>query len=989
MKMKRKQKWICVAGAVAAVCTMVAVAYTGESDIQTQAEAVVKDCSLQTTYRKGETVAIDEAVLTYDGREYTSNGFVVTYPSRLSKSGASNYTLTEVGEYEVAYTYDSDVLKIKAVQTFDVLDGVYSFTAQGGLEYTQVLDGEADGLKLTYSAGDVFTYNQPIDLNATSRLGTVNILQECAAPKAAIVKATITDVYDSSKYVDIVLYYSEQYSHIYGRAGAYNQDQTACVAIAEGATLPYGKKDFYIDGQRYYTRVNTNGLELGVNNRFTFYYDDARGDVYIENMAKKTFITNVYNGDINAQIFDGFTTGEVLFTLTVEEFAASDAVVEIVELDGMVDRQLQDRLYVDTVQPKISVNCPTDKSLRIAKNESVSVFDYAVFDANYAGESQVVCYYNYGSTFQTQVAIIDGSFLPQSVGTYTLVYSAKDVYGNVGQTLISLKCIEADGLFSIQGELPTLYVGARNVLDYTYVGLNGEVSAEAVANNGRETVTIKNGVFQPAYVGEYTLMVRLTDGVFAQTKTLTLSVETTERRAFLETPIMPKYFVTGQQYSLPKLTAYEFSQGEPIAVETKCYIVEDGKPKRLVNREDCTIEALESVVIRYECADDETVFVESDAVRMVSLAGQDGIDIKSMFIGDFTSEYADGGVRYETNVSTGKARLEYVNPISLSNFRFALRIAEKDANFSKLKIRLVDYADATYCEEISFIREKGRLYVQTKDDKKEIAVQTFDALGRIVLQYKPTNALLYYTNADYVKLYSDFSQDKVYLEVEFTGLTAKTAFYAYEVNHQVLNNAGADYIAPTITARESSGLWSLGSKLKIYVPEASDELSAVLNGQIFVAVTGPDRKYVKSVDNVLLNGVNIWEEMEIELSAYGIYTVQYYAYDTAYNCGEYTYRIEVRDISAPSITLENGYFDGCKKAGKWGTTVRLASVTLSDDISNAENVKLHTFAYVGGHTVEVTDGKLALTKKGVYTVCYLAIDEAGNSTFVSYTIVCE
>jgi hypothetical protein len=129
--------------------------------------------------------------------------------------------------------------------------------------------------------------------------------------------------------------------------------------------------------------------------------------------------------------------------------------------------------------------------------------------------------------------------------------------------------------------------------------------------------------------------------------------------------------------------------------------------------------------------------------------------------------------------------------------------------------------------------------------------------------------------------------------------------------------------------------------------------------------------------------------MEIELSAYGIYTVQYYAYDTAYNCGEYTYRIEVRDISAPSITLENGYFDGCKKAGKWGTTVRLASVILSDDISNAENVKLHTFAYVGGHTVEVTDGKLALTQKGVYTVCYLAIDEAGNSTFVSYTIVCE
>ena len=391
--MMKQQKMICAIGMLAVACTIVSIAAIDEKSVQTEAESVVKECSLLESYRVGETLAVENAVLTYNGQDYISNGFVITYPSLLSKSGADSYVLSEVGQYEVAYTYDSDLLKIKGVKTFDVLDSVYSFTAQGGLEFTQLSSGNGTGLSLTYSSGDVFTYNQPIDLNETTRLCTLNILQDCFAPQAAIVNVTLTDAYDAAKYVNVVLYYSEEFDSIYGRAGATKQDETACVPCPESQDYSW-RKYFYIDGQRYYARINQNGIELGVNNRFTVYYDDSCGDVYLESMTKNVFITNVYNGDINAEIFEGFTTGEVLLSVSVEEFTASTLGVEIIELDGAMGEQLQERLYQDSVVPKIELACPKD-TLRIAKGESVPVFDYSVVDASYTGESQVCCYYDY------------------------------------------------------------------------------------------------------------------------------------------------------------------------------------------------------------------------------------------------------------------------------------------------------------------------------------------------------------------------------------------------------------------------------------------------------------------------------------------------------------------------------------------------------------------------------------------------------------------
>ena len=249
---------------------------------------------------------------------------------------------------------------------------------------------------------------------------------------------------------------------------------------------------------------------------------------------------------------------------------------------------------------------------------------------------------------------------------------------------------------------------------------------------------------------------------------------------------------------------------------------------------------------------------------------------------------------------------------------------------------------------------------------------------------------MYYTFSDYMTITTPFSGDRVFVEVSFLNVSGKTAAYIYELNNQMFVNLGGDYVGPSISVKESSGIWELGDKVMIYLPEISDEISSVLRKDILVTVTGPDKQAVKTAQGVTLRDYNITEALEIELTQFGNYTVRYTVSDSSMNYAEYMYQIIVGDVKSPTVSLEKGYSNGCEKIGALGTKITLAQISVFDNISAEENITCETFVYgPDGGKVEISENKFQLTTRGKYTVCYLVLDEAGNSAFVSYTIICK
>jgi len=172
--------------------------------------------------------------------------------------------------------------------------------------------------------------------------------------------------------------------------------------------------------------------------------------------------------------------------------------------------------------------------------------------------------YGYHSEEPVSVSLLNGSFVPDRTGTYAIVYTAKDGFGNIGRKLLFVQAVKS---------VPEIVITPPSVSSSvelgTYVeipepvvsGGSGKINVETSVVFGGERTAV-NGGFRPETEGEYTVEFAATDYI-GKTQTVSITVDATrgEKPMFVDSVNLPPVYINGGRYILPELYANDYTSG--------------------------------------------------------------------------------------------------------------------------------------------------------------------------------------------------------------------------------------------------------------------------------------------------------------------------------------------------------------------------------------------------------------------------------------------
>ncbi len=1000
------------------------------------------------TYRSNFSVPTVELI--YGGNRYQTNDCVVYYPNGESTTAKSCF-LDSVGEYKVVYYATAGTTKIKAEKYFLVKRGSYetatgnSTIVYGDMTYTK---DPTEGLKVSIADGDSFTYNRPIDLTENGENiitfftrscnnrynGGTNDRKNISNGRSDVenLYITLTDCYNPENYVEFVIdYENAQGSKVmYYRASACGSESVGIEINDINAGIPIGsilningtdRKEVYIDDYRYvaryanlgltsagkaltnpeitdktdpnyyYSDENGNKIWVAWDEGFTLSYDTEENRLYFQDGAKRIVSDlddeNIYENGL----FSGFTTGEVYLSVRGENYLEASLDLEIVSIGNDKGEDLKLAELTDNQRPKIQTTA-TRSSYQILKGKPFELFEATAVDINSTNQVKANLYYNYGTSAQVNVSVKDGKFIPTRVGTYTLVYSTADTYGNVSEELkITLNSVEKESGtlvdFSV-GKIDALVAGEKISLPkYSIDSANGGTYVNTyITVNGERTLITKDS-FLPMQAADYTISYEYGDCVYSYNMEYTVKATASGKIVYLDAPILPEYVIKNASYSLDKFYAYICEGATPTARLADVEIAQDDGEFVKVNPEKITVTANERIRLRYSC--DGVAYETVQEIPVVDVEFGGDIDQAKYFVGDFEKTAQEDGVFLKSTVYGGSNTSKFVLPISFTTFQFDFQVPSGYENFQQMDITLVDYYQRDRILTISYKNLSGftAISFDGRPDKWKVNTPFADSLARI--SYNAN--LKTFTDQDGFSfpLKETFSSDKALLSVTFKNIKGQSGVLIQKICNQPLSNETSESITPIIDVEMASGRWALDSVVTISQLDAVDILSPILKESITLRVLSPSGKVVTSLDNVTLDeGCPIDRSYEIKLSEMGLYQVYYTISDQNYNSMSLYYAISVTDMKAPSLEIDDGYGDNKWAVATYGNYVKVKGYTVSDDYTESENIGVFITVFSPRGEVILLDGdSFYADEKGTWTVYYSAYDEVENCVMKSYKIV--
>lgn len=1051
MRIKKKKRISVLVGftLLAAVVATGAVSMHTYTAANAQTAEVVGEIADAYTYRSNFSVPTVELV--YEGNTYQTSDCVLYYPNGEATT-ANTCFLDAVGEYKLVYYAMAGTTKIKAEKYFSVKRGSYetatgnSSVVYGDMTYTKDV---TEGLKVSIADGDAFTYNRPIDLNeygeniitfftrsCNNRYnGGTNDKKNLSNGRSDVenLYITLTDCYNPQNYVEFVIdYENAQGSKVmYYRAGASGGDSVGLEINDIKAGIPIGsifningtdRKEVYIDGYRYVARYanlgltssgkaltnpeitdktdpdyyfrdeNGNKIWIAWDEGFTLSYDTEENRLYFQDAAKR-IVSDLDDREIYENCaFNGFTTGEVYLSIRGQNYLESSLDLEIVSIGGDEGENLKLAELTDNQRPKIQTTA-TRSSYEILKGEPFEIFDATAIDINSTNQVKANLYYNYGTSAQVNVSVKDGKFTPTRVGTYTLVYSTVDTYGNVAEELkIALNSIEKTSGklvdFSVD-EIDSLVAGESVALPkYSVYSSNGGTYVNTYITVNGEKTLVNEDSFLPMQAAEYTICYEYGDCVYSYKKEYTVEAEASGKIAYLGEPILPKYVIKNAAYTLEPFYAYVCDGANPTAQLADVEIAQDDGEFVKINPDKFTVTAVSRIRVRYSY--DGVVYEKVSEIPVVDVGFGGDIDQAKYFVGDFEKTAQREGVFLQSNVYGSTNVADFVLPISFSAFQFEFQVPSAYANFEQMDITLVDYYERDRKITISYKNVSGFMAISFdgRPDKWKVDVPFADSLARIFYNA----GLKTFMDKDGFSFSSqkEFSSDKALLSITFKNIKGQSGVLVQKICNQPLSDETSESIAPIIDVDMSSGSWALGSVVTISRLDVVDILSPVVKESISLRVLSPSGKVVTSVDDVeLKEGCPIDRDYEIVLTEMGLYRVYYTVSDQNYNSLPFYYPITVTDMAAPTLEINNGYGDNKWATASYATSIKVQGYTAKDDYTETKNIGVFiaVFSPKGKIILLEEDKSFLADEKGTWTVCYTAYDEVGNYTMKSYKVV--
>ncbi len=1011
-----------VVGALA--CSAIALSCLAFSMQTAAAEFELSNVVYKSVYTLGETLNVQDATITMNGQSYGATAFV-RFPDGRTVSKDS-VALSQDGEYTLIYKANtaSGVVKKEieffvTSQSFSVGDGSsFSYGTNG------YLDENTKGVSVSLARGQMFTYNKVLKLDDNTADSPV-IKWYCTPTANGSAEITniyvrLTDPYDVENFVEVAYKSNSSYwGYTYVSASANGQPSAGLEAINAGASGAFEFEDNFwrlhragdTQHSHYYgfnSRTSFTGGVPADLERYDKTFVENYQSLYLDYAQKRVHTTalppKVYGGrslviDLDEPLFfednlwKGFSKGEAILSLYATGYNATSFNFFITEIDG---QDLSKTGVLNEIPPQITVDYgkfSEDNLPKAVVGKPFTVFGAVAEDEfNGAVACQPTIYYNYGSSMQSTLSVKDGKFTPMREGMYSIVYTAKDAFGNTAQKEVQIEAIVRNELvysfssekkvFDVASEVRVADILIENALDGATVTMRACRKEDTLVYEIDE----ETKSFFPLYAGKYVIEYIYTDHIETQTLGYEITVNTIEKPLFLGEANLPRYLLKDCSYNFADFYAYDFLGGTK-TVKADVTVKVEGQTVSENGTYKPT--ALTPVEVVYTATNKNGTAQKSYVIPVVDTGyGKlNGLKLSAYLQGEaFTSLAAETYISYKTNKAKamdGKATLQMITSGCLDVFDVSFNVHSGANNFNGIAISLINPADGADVVSVMYkktetgsdiIVRRGLIaYTGTAnssfDGEKEFGVSVVN--GNVVFDGSDLKIPVSELFADFPKLF--------FTDITLTEITGEAGIKVQKLMNQTMGSLNFEEVAPIVLLPELKVKYLLGEDIVIPQIQVYDFVDP--NATLTASVTFSNGDYVTAEDGTVLSAEKYdpAKSYVIKADSYLSCYLSIKTFDYTGNQSKPMSALSVTDVTPPTITV-----DSQKKTCSVGDTVTLAAYTATDDYSDI-SVSVFVFS-PDGRVVLCEENSFVATQKGSYRVVYYVTDKNGNCTFAEYTV---
>lgn len=972
-------------------------------------------------YAFGDVFVLPECTFSLEGQQVKGSASV-EFPDG-SLTNKTSISLTQNGDYTVKYIANLNGKVYTKEYKFTVLGKLANYTNnKTSMEYglCTTHGANSEGLIVQIANGDSLAFDHVFDMKNLSM--TTKLLEGFVIPEVqgsidfAKMVFTFTDIEDPS--VQLVYhgnFYDDPNAHGLTWFTAAGNGQVHCglehvgklhVGATQGCIVPHSFMS--VDTGLFWGHLPSTKVAPD-SKKFFISYDAERNQAW----AGGKIVSDLDDSYYYDKLWFGFPSGKAKLTISAMNYSGQFATMcftSILGVDLSADR------YVDDVAPEITINSDYEVMPNALVGKSYPVPTASAIDGvDGVCNVEISVWRNYGLQDATMVNVKDGKFDVNSVGVYTIEYSATDYKGNVARELLWIKAYSSlsEKLnLTLEEFEQTVELGTVQTLPKaTATGGSGEITLSYTITQGNEICEIVNGTYMLEKAGEWTLICTATDYIGnAKAVAKTIVAVASGEPILPEAPVLPEAFISGSSYVLPTVYAYDYTSGE--RVEKLCDIVVSGSstvykagetyvPNAENDNEVVTVSFVVDGATIYEKEVPVRIVFERERIPGAVERYRTVVDVEKYFHkqGDITltKNYALGdvnGILLRADSSAEKAGFSFINSQIADIFAINFYTVPNAGKFSKMAITLTDSENVNLSVEILLIKQDGQTLLKIGDTEITLDVDFDGSLrtlynvgfskGSVVVNYTTKIAVEKYANGD---AFEGFTSGKVNFSVELYDVEEGASIFMSEICG-IKVSSNQDNVGPTILV--DGEIQINGFKGDSYT------ISGVIVGDVLsptsvakLTVVSPGGVTATDVNGVKLENVDASKDYVITLNEYGTYYITVEATEEEswkFNNKSYLeYAIRVVDGEKPTITFEKEFTSQIKV----GENLIIPKFTVADNFSSVEDIEvIIMITNPKGMPIYLYNGENAITCKyaGVYKVSIFVIDKTGNLTMFETTV---
>lgn len=998
---------------ISLVCFISAVSLTGTF----ATEESKKDVELKSQYTVGQTIEIPKGKVIIDENEVEVSP-IVFFPDGTSY-GSSTVKLNQTGKYTIEYSVEKDGKFYSKIKEFQVYDHtILNTTTQEPLKYLHNEQYDATGVHFSVCPNQKVVYNKIFDISdygiEDSIIKIDAIPTEKGVGEARDLIILITDAYDEDNYITVRI-----------RRGPPSEDQDNAYVTAahNGNALSGWAKTTLYQGHSNYGSGFKNGLRGNweVTSPIDIRIDYETKDIYTyherkEGLSKVVNLANDF-GDFG---WNGFTTGEVKVTIWADTYATTNILQPfngiIYEIGGENFSKLSNEEGVIAPYVVEKTNAPIVDFEEYGSADKIPNamvgFAYKLFDTNYNslfGQEKFFTrvYYGYQTSTCYEVPVENGYFTPDNEGVYTIVYTAIDRFGNRADTNVDVyakldegKWLEVtvpnyenytNGTYGFDFDLvPTKDV----VVDGAFGSVDVSITARHVESGYMEVIT--NDAFVPKIAGEWKITYSAKDycgrlGYF----TYKAQVDLSDSVVFAKVKNFPKYLIVNASNPIPSASYVDYNVSDRFIQCDNVYAEKDGvKVCDILNGYFKPTEVGDYNIVYSAVSSKGKTSEQKINVKAVDVGFKDKQNFnlaKYFYSEDIENYFVDEDAAAFTLKANGVA--QFIRPIDAVNFEFSFNIDGVIQAAEAISLLITDINNPNQVVKLTFSNMNGNV-VMSINERTDYVLPDFKFGGGANFSVTIKTGLLgvgsvtteikdYLNGEPYEGFESLLANVSIKAEAD-ENMVGNTKIYINRISGQKFYDAKSDgdIILPKIILSQSNkGRLFVGETVKIAKAKVIDVIDPYAVATL--TVLGPNNKPIKDVDGLVLSEVDIEKDYYINVTEVGSYYVLYdYADSTESVPKPRGNAFQVVSREKPVIKVSGG-----DKSAKVGTQFTVGKAKVE---SISENVDLKVFVRAPEGNMKLVDieksYKVDAKIVGIYTICYVAVDEWGNMSTYEYTV---